>query len=203
MAWVPTRRQMTCGSPALTASPYSKVARPSSAHFISKMPVAPFTPLTRRPFLKLAPAAQVVHELSNRDEERGLLTRRQRVEVRAEASQPTIGRHACVSDGIAAHTASAAASVTTRTASRPERRRVGVSLAFLGGLPDRSSRQCSPRSSGLSSVAVAQQDDRDEPRAPRLREGECVAVGRARTGEGRHQRDPVRRRGAQPGLTAV
>lgn len=52
---VPMRRQMTCGSPSTTASPYWKVARPSSTHVISKSPVAAFTPLTRKPFRNCPP----------------------------------------------------------------------------------------------------------------------------------------------------
>src|SRR6266852_3473338 len=40
MLWPPTRRQMMCGSPEVVSSPYSKVARPSGAHVISKIPGA-------------------------------------------------------------------------------------------------------------------------------------------------------------------
>jgi hypothetical protein len=39
---------MMCVSPGVISAPYSKVARPSAAHVISKMPAAPLTPLTRR-----------------------------------------------------------------------------------------------------------------------------------------------------------
>lgn len=35
-AWVPTRRQITCGSPARTSAPYSNVARPSGENVISQ-----------------------------------------------------------------------------------------------------------------------------------------------------------------------
>jgi hypothetical protein len=55
MLWVPIRRQMMCGSRATMGAPYSKVARPSSAHVISKIPVAPCTPLTRRPLRNPVP----------------------------------------------------------------------------------------------------------------------------------------------------
>ena len=43
------------GSPSTMLSPYSKVARPSPVHVSSKMPVAPFTPLTRSPLRKPRP----------------------------------------------------------------------------------------------------------------------------------------------------
>lgn len=35
MAWVPTRRQITCGTPGRCSSPYCQVARPSGAQVIS------------------------------------------------------------------------------------------------------------------------------------------------------------------------
>lgn len=56
--WAPIRRQMTCGSPSLTGTPYTKVARPSSAQVISKIPPAPLTPLTRSPLRNPSPLAK-------------------------------------------------------------------------------------------------------------------------------------------------
>ncbi len=55
--------------------------------------------LDAKAFAEPATAAQVLHELSYRDKEGGLLARRQRVEVRSEAGQPCIRRHACLSRG--------------------------------------------------------------------------------------------------------
>lgn len=51
------RRQITCGSPAITSVPYSNVARPSGAHVISQTPGRPCTRLTRSPGSNSCPAA--------------------------------------------------------------------------------------------------------------------------------------------------
>src|ERR1035441_8570082 len=48
MAWVPTRRQRTCGCPSLTEAPYSKVALPSGAQVSSHTSSYPAIFLTRR-----------------------------------------------------------------------------------------------------------------------------------------------------------
>lgn len=46
---MPTRRHTTCFSPGRISSPYSNVARPSSAHVISQMPLVPPTRFTLSP----------------------------------------------------------------------------------------------------------------------------------------------------------
>src|SRR3981081_444553 len=56
--WLPIRLHTMCGSPSTTELPYSKVALPLSAQVISKMPDAPFTPLTRSPFRNPFPCSK-------------------------------------------------------------------------------------------------------------------------------------------------